>query len=60
MILCELLPNLLLIIDCKTVRIFGVLKYARVVNQKVWNEAENGEGDWERHLTLRLTCPSGV
>ena len=30
-------------VDCKTVRIFCVFKYARAVKQKVWNEAENRE-----------------
>ena len=27
------------LLDCKTVRIFWVFKYARAVKQKVWNEA---------------------
>ena len=34
------------ILDCKTVRIFWVFKYARAVKQKVWNEAENRERDY--------------
>ena len=35
---------------------FCVLKYARTVKQKVWSEAENGEGDWGAG---RLNLPSG-
>ena len=35
---------------------FCVFKYARAVKQKVWNEAENSEGDWgESFLFSRLT-----
>ena len=30
---------------------FCVFKYARVVKQKVWNEAENRERDWGETLT---------
>ena len=32
---------------------FCVLKYARAVKQKVWNEAENREPDWGETLEIR-------
>ena len=32
---------------------FCVFKYARVVKQKVWNEAENRERDWRETLKIR-------
>ena len=32
---------------------FCVFKYARVVKQKVWNEAETRERDWEEALKIR-------
>ena len=32
---------------------FWVFKYARVVKQKVWNEAENKERDWGETLKIR-------
>ena len=32
---------------------FCVFKYARVVKQKVWNEAENRERDWREMLKIR-------
>ena len=32
---------------------FQVFKYARVVKQKVWNEAENRERDWEETLKIK-------
>ena len=31
---------------------FCVFKYARVVKQKVWNEAETRERDWEEALKI--------
>ena len=37
-----------------------VFKYARVVKQKVWNEAEKRERDWGETLFSRLTRPTGV
>ena len=48
---------------------FLVFKYARVVKQKVWNEAENRERDWGETLKIkwnkifffsRLTSPTGL
>ena len=33
---------------------FCVFKYARVVKQKVWNEAENRERDWGETLKIRF------
>ena len=36
-------------VDCKTVRICA---YSRAVKQKVWNEAENRERDWEETLKI--------
>ena len=33
---------------------FCVFKYARTVKQKVWNEAENRERDWEETLKIRF------
>ena len=35
------------------VRIFAKFKYARVVKQKLWNEAENRERDWGETLKRR-------
>ena len=35
---------------------FCVLKYARAVKQKVWNEAENRERDWGETLKIRTVC----
>ena len=32
---------------------FCVFKYARVVKQKLWNEDENRERDWEEALGIR-------
>ena len=32
---------------------FCVFKYARAVKQKVWNEGENRERDWEETRALR-------
>ena len=32
---------------------FCVFKYARAVQQKVWNEAENREQDWGETLKIR-------
>ena len=37
-----------------------VFKYARVVKQKVWNEAEKRERDWGETLFSRLTRLTGV
>ena len=34
---------------------FCVLKYARAVKQKVWNEVENRERDWGETLKIRLS-----
>ena len=40
---------------------FCVFKYARVVKQKVWNEAENRERDLGRDAKIsRLIRPTGV
>ena len=33
--------------------------YARAVNQKVWNEAENGERDWGERLKTSPHTPYG-
>ena len=35
---------------------FCVFKYARAVKQKVWNEAENRERDWERDTHALRAC----
>ena len=46
-------------IDCKTVRIHCIFKYARAVKQKVWNEAETESGRVRlarvRHIRPRFT-----
>ena len=55
--------------SCNRIRLqnspyFCVFKYARVVKQKVWNEAENRERDWGEMLKCfffsRLPCRMGV
>ena len=35
--------------------LFFEFKYTRAVKQKIWNEAENGDRDWEETLTPRFT-----
>ena len=55
------LSRLIIFLDCKTVRIFCVFKYARAVKEKVWNEAENRERGWgsrgSRASDLRHALP---
>ena len=41
-------------LDSKNSPYFCVFKYARAVEQKVWNEAENGEWDWGETLLILL------
>ena len=38
---------------------FCVLKYARAVKQKAWNEAENREPDWGEALRLHNVLRNG-
>ena len=44
-------------VDCRTVRIFCVFKYARAFKQKVWNEADNRERDWGETLKFFFLSP---
>ena len=39
---------------------FCVFKYARAVKQKVWNEVENRERDWEETLPLIFVPPLNI
>ena len=44
-------------LDWKTVRLFAYSStYAEAVKQKVGNEAENRERDWEETLKIRTVC----
>ena len=43
---------------CKTIRIFAYSSTKQKVKQKVWNEAENREGDWGETLPQAVSIIS--